>query len=81
MADKLKEIERAAEQKIGATGQFPEGKLDESDEGEIRIAIGRKDGKVVIDFGTPVKWIGFTPKLARQLAELIRQQSYKAEGK
>jgi hypothetical protein len=33
---------------LGATGQFPLGKLTPFDEGELRIAIGEEKGKVVI---------------------------------
>jgi hypothetical protein len=66
------------QEKLGATGEFPQGKLDPSDEGEIKIAIGATDGKVVINFGTQVTWIGFDPQQARQLAESIRQKSYEA---
>lgn len=39
---------------LGATGEFPEGKLTEVDEGELKFAVGYMKGKVVIDFGTPV---------------------------
>lgn len=56
----------------GATGNFPEGKLNEQDEGEIRITVGHVDGKVVIDFGTPTTWIGFTPDQADSIAALLR---------
>lgn len=56
---------------LGPTGQFPEGKLHQSDEGEIKLAIGHKEGKVVIDFGSQVTWIGFTPNQAEEIAALI----------
>lgn len=42
--------------KLGATGKFPQGKLNARDEGELTIAVGIKDGVVMIDFGKPVKW-------------------------
>jgi hypothetical protein len=58
--------------KLGATGQFPEGKITEEDEGEIRIAIGHQPGKVIMDFGEkPIKWIGFNPVQTRQIAILL----------
>jgi hypothetical protein len=53
---------------LGATGNFPDGKLTEHDEGEIKIGITTKDGKVVIDFGKPVHWIGFTKEQAVRIA-------------
>lgn len=65
---------------LGATGQYPEGKLTEADEGEIKIAIGVHEGKVVIHFGgKPVKWIGLSAQQAREMAESIRQMSYRTE--
>lgn len=55
----------------GATGEFPEGKLTKQDEGAIQFAVGSKDGKVVIDFGTPVHWLGMTPQQAADLASSL----------
>lgn len=52
---------------IGATDQFPEGKLTKEDEGAIQFAIGSEGGKVILDFGKPVHWVGMS---ARQAAEL-----------
>lgn len=56
------------ELKLGATGKFPQGKLREDDEGEIRIAIGHQDGKVIMNFGKQTVWIGFDSRQARQVA-------------
>lgn len=56
---------------LGATGQFPEGKVTKEDEGEIRLAIGSKTGTVFIEFGKPVAWIGFTPQQAMQIASTL----------
>ncbi len=56
---------------LGATGEFPEGKLTEVDEGELKFAVGYVEGKVVIDFGTPVSWVGMHPHQAKELARLI----------
>lgn len=56
---------------LGATGEFPEGKLTESDEGEIRFRVGAKDGKVVLDLGAPVAWVGMTVKQARDLGSSL----------
>ena len=49
----------ALELKLGATGLFPEGKLHDSDEGEIKFAVGRDVDarKVILNFGKPVAWI------------------------
>jgi oligoribonuclease NrnB/cAMP/cGMP phosphodiesterase (DHH superfamily) len=53
---------------LGATGRLPEGMLSPDDEGELRLAVGHRDGNVVIDFGKPVSWLGFPPAHAAILA-------------
>ena len=58
-------------QKIGATGRLPHGKLTASDVGEIRMAVGAKDGKVVMHFGQPTEWVGMTPAQAKDMARLL----------
>lgn len=59
----------------GALGDFPEGQLSKSDEGAIQFTIGEKDGKVVIDFGTPVHWLGMSPQQAADLASSILKRA------
>jgi hypothetical protein len=59
----------------GALGDFPEGELTKTDEGAIQFAIGEKDGKVVIDFGTPVHWVGMTPQQAAELASALLKRA------
>ena len=50
--------------KLGATGEFPQGKMNSEDEGELRLGVTADKGNVVIAFGTPVTWIGLPPKVA-----------------
>jgi len=47
------------EKKLGATKQYPEGKLNPDDEGELRFAVTTdlSNGVVVMQFGKPVKWL------------------------
>jgi hypothetical protein len=80
--DELGEAMRrlAREHGLGATGQHPQGKLDATDEGEIKIAVGTQGGKVVVAFGKPVAWFGLDPAQARALAESLRQKSYVAQN-
>lgn len=61
--------------KLGATGQFPDGKLTNTDEGEIRVGIAQVDGRVVMNFGKPIEWIGFTKEQAKQIAESLIKNS------
>lgn len=70
--DKLmKELLASSSQFRGALGDFPEGTLSKADEGSIQFAIGEKNGKVVLDFGTPVTWIGMNPQQAADLASSL----------
>jgi len=59
----------------GAVGDYPEGQLTKQDEGSIQFAIGEKDGKVVIDFGTPVHWLGMTPQQAADFASSVLKRA------
>jgi hypothetical protein len=58
---------------LGQTGDFPHGKLDDTDEGGLNIAIGSEpDGKnVVIRFGKKVAWIALPQEQAVQFAMTI----------
>lgn len=65
----------------GALGTFPAGQLTASDEGAIQFGVTAKDGKVVLDFGTPVAWIGMDPQQAADLASvMIRRAKEAARG-
>jgi hypothetical protein len=61
--------------RLGKTDNFPRGKFNKDDEGEIKIAVGVKDKTVIIDFGTPVAWLGMDANQALALAESIRQKA------
>lgn len=55
---------------IGPTGTFPDGKLDDDDQGAINLAITAdfNSGVIGLDFGTLVAWVGFGPTQAREMA-------------
>lgn len=59
----------------GAIGTHPEGQLVKEDEGAIQFAIGERDGKVIVDFGTPVHWLGMTPQQAADFASTILKRA------
>jgi hypothetical protein len=76
---KLKEltelIEKFNSSSLGATGKFPDGKLNDNDDGEIRFSLTVQDGKLIIfDFGKNIKWIGFTKKEAIQIRDLLNEK-------
>lgn len=60
---------------LGATGNFPDGKLTETDEGEIMVGITTVQDRIILNFGKPVKWIGFTKEQAIYLANTLIKQS------
>jgi len=57
--------------KLGATGEFPRGKLSQGDEGELQLAILVRDNTVVIEFGKSVAWLGLDADGAIEFANLI----------
>jgi len=66
--------------KFGATGSFPQGKLNEDDEGAIQIGIAfdPTNQVVMIKFGTPVTWLGLPPEEAIQFANAILAKARKS---
>lgn len=70
--EKACELREEMRKSLGATGRHPQGRLVQDDEGEIRLAVGHANGKVVVEFGKPIAWIGFTPEQALDLAQSIR---------
>lgn len=59
------------DQDLGATGKFPDGKLNNDDQGEIKIGVTVTDERVVIAFGKPVEWIGLTREQAIQIGQTL----------
>ena len=62
----------------GATGDFPHGTMRPTDEGAIQFAVGVEKGKVVLDFGTPVAWVGMPAAQAAQLGSLLIKHARQA---
>jgi hypothetical protein len=59
--------------------KYPEGKLTESDEGELEFKIGVFEERVIMDWGKPVKWIGLRPAEARAIAASLIKNAEAAE--
>jgi len=70
------------EEKIGPTGEYPDGKLGEDDEGEIRfgVALDRANGIVQVDFGKPVAWLGLPSAAARDLGLSLIRKAAQLDG-
>jgi len=60
---------------LGATGAFPDGRLNRTDEGEFRMAVSSGNGLVRIDFGKPTAWIAFSANEAKELAALLMKHA------
>lgn len=65
---------------LGPTGNYPLGKLNETDEGEIMMGVSHTPGKVILNFGKPVAWIGFTAEQASELADSFMEHARQARG-
>ena len=62
------------EKKLGATGDFPDGKLTPDDEGEMVLAVSsNRDARLVaMNFGEkPVKWFAIPPEQALEIADAL----------
>jgi hypothetical protein len=66
---------------FGATGRFPKGKLNPSDEGELQFGVTTVHSEIRIDFGKPVAWLTLPPETARQLAQVLVDRADAIEGK
>jgi len=64
---------------FGATGKFPEGKLNADDEGELQLGIANDGQKIIVQFGTPVSWFGLGPVQARDFASLLIHHAHLVE--
>lgn len=67
---------------IGATGQFPNGRIAPHDEGELQYAVAadKANQVVIVDFGKSVRSIGFTAAQAFELGELLQNKSWELRG-
>jgi hypothetical protein len=55
--------------------QYPRGKLNDTDEGALPIAVGVQDQTVIINFGKKVRWIGMSKPEAIQFATVIMKHA------
>ena len=56
-----------------ANRRFPQGRMGHEDDGELAYAIATdpKHKTIIVRFGKPVEWIGFSPADAVALAEQL----------
>lgn len=60
---------------LGATGEFPRGHLTKHDEGEIKLGVTVANNTVVLNFGKPTAWIGFSKLQAYEIAQTLMQHA------
>ena len=70
-----KELSKAMKQLLG---EYPNGKLNEDDEGALAMMISNEPGIVKVQFPKPVAWIAFTPDEAIAIAQSIIDNARKA---
>lgn len=54
---------------LGAQGTYSDGKLNEEDEGDLKMMLSSGDGVVRVDFGKPVGWFALPKGAAVALAD------------
>lgn len=71
----LHEQMKNMQEMLGATNQFPDGKITPDDEGEIRFAMTVYDGKLIINFGKkPITWVGLTKEQVQELIDYLTKK-------
>jgi len=70
-----------AKEKVGATGEFPRGKIRPDDEGGLTAGISTDaKGNIIIDFGKAITWVAMPKADATRLAVmLLRAAGVKVE--
>ena len=58
--------------------EFPDGKLNEEDEGELITAIGIENGRVMVQWPQPITWVAFDPDKADEFADTLKRRAQEA---
>jgi hypothetical protein len=77
----LAEMKASSANYRGPIGAYPDGMLTKQDEGSIQFAVGEAGDRVIIDFGSPVTWVGMTAQQAMDLAASLMSQARKTARK
>lgn len=54
--------------------KYPDGKLNENDNGELGIIVYVKDGRVILYFGKDISWIGFDKHTLKTLIDGLQKK-------
>jgi len=63
------------EVELGPTGDYPRGKLNETDEGGLNVGITVDEGVVKVIFNKPTAWVGLDKASALAFAETIKRRA------
>jgi hypothetical protein len=66
---------------LGATGNFPDGKISEDDEGELKFAVLTRNNKILIVFGKPVGCVDLSKDTAKKLVKALMKKIVLCERK
>lgn len=74
---------RGFKAQVGATGQFPYGKLRRDDEGELTaaVAVDVRNGVIRMEFGKPVAWLALPSAHARHWAKMLLEKADELDRK
>lgn len=53
---------------------YPDGMLDKSDDGSLKVATYIKNERVVVDFGKELDWIGFDKQSLRTFIDNLEEK-------
>lgn len=71
----IKTLQMVLSTQPGPTGEYPDGQLNENDEGELRIQVSHEKGNVVLNFGKKVEWFAMPAKQVDSLCEMLQQHA------
>ena len=66
---------------LGALGTFSQGRRNDDDEGDLRLAVSSEPGMVRVDFGKRVAWVGFDPTGAENFANVLLKHAASARAR
>ena len=80
LPDEIKGLRDEMAERLGATGKFPDGKIHETDKGEIQFGIaGDEERELVhLDFGEkPIAYVSMKPDEAVAVAQALIRHARK----
>lgn len=58
--------------------QYPDGKMNDDDEGALAIRVGMDQGRIIVDFGKPVSWFGGDPDWIDSFCDQLKAKADEA---